>query len=1060
MDMVATKEFDYVKQGTGSTLRTPNACIHSLISRHYHERPFQVALSATDRDVTYEDLGKQSAIVTVALQARGVKAGDPVGVCLPKSTTAVVYILGILRAGAAWVAMDPANPRERNHSVMCQAGVRFIIAERESTLVTSLNGVTLVDPAELDNWLAPQEWNREKFEDPDSVAYMMFTSGSTGQPKGVVHKHHAVAGSLSEVVPAFGLDRHTRFFQFSSFAFDASICELFAPLVAGGTVCIPRQEELAIPSDLDLVMRRLRVTDASLPPVIAEAHDPRSVPCLKHLYIGGAPPTPEVLARWCSKVRLSNIYGTTETGVWDSIKLDMDIEDDPKDIGRGLGVTFWVVHPDNVDLLQQNGTDGELLLQSPYMAEGYLNAPEQQSRAFIEPPQWAPRFTDSSTSGRFYRTGDIAQRTEDGSAILRGRKSGFTKIHGLRIELDEVQRCIDSVLPPGKRSAVIASEPVDDGKEPEIVAFLEHDQPGSDARLADTMSGDLARLLPYYMIPTVFIPIHSVPLTNSKKIDKTDLQKTFARLNAREVVEFRKGGAGAMQQHIEPERRVAMEVSHIIAEMIRNKGDSLAEELRGKNFALLSIGLDSVQLIYFIGVIKRRWGIAITMSQLRLPGVTICDIEQYIITSQGKLSASPHNARRDLRDDLVALRRVIPSPAVVGTKRVFCTAITGFFGSHLLQALLACPEVGCVVGLVRAENEVQAREKVRQQARIGRWWRDDYNPRIEIWLGDLSLPRLGLTPERWDCLTGSAGRRMDAVIHNGARVNWLDGYDKLKAANVESTLEILRALSCCTHRTVCPLTYISGGYLPCPGESLQETAGRLSTASAYDQTKFLSRWMIEEYNAQLDRQNAVSVPRALVVQPGFMVGTQSEGVAQTEDFLWRLAFAILRIGAIGESLERAYFPVAGVDQIAGLTVQTALSWSRRGPGPFEHTVYCRDGLYLSDLCHILEAKTGITIGRMEYDAWLEAVRADTTCSSGLDNGHPFRPILELFERDPWQLMATTPEPSSCNVDATGIFAAVERSVEYLIEVGYLPQCSRPASEEARRSIPLFRRSPQ
>ncbi|KAL4739358.1 hypothetical protein BDV11DRAFT_170155 [Aspergillus similis] len=875
--------------------------------------------------------------------------------------------MGVLRAGAAWVAMDPANPKERNYSVMRQARVRFLIAERKDALITSLDGVTLVDPGEWSDLLPPQEWTHEKVEDPDGVVYMMFTSGSTGQPKGVVHKHRAVAGSLGEVVDAFGLDRHTRFLQFSSFAFDASICEIFAPLVAGGTVCVPQQEELAIPGDLDLVIQRLQVTDASLPPVVAQAHDPRLVPCLKHLYIGGAAPTPEIIARGLPKSGLAISMGPPKLA----------------DIGRGLGVTLWVVHPDNVDILQPNGADGELLLQSPYMAEGYLNAPEQQSKAFIEPPQWAARFTDSSASGRFYRTGDIARRTEDGSVILRGRKSGFIKIRGLRIELDEVQQCIDSMMPPGKRSAVIASAPVVEGKEPKIVAFLEHDRPDSDARLADTMSEQLAQLLPYYMIPTVFIPIHSIPLTHSKKIDKLHLQKRFASLNRREVVGFRKGGADAILQHIQPERQVAMEVSDIIAEIIKSKGDSLAE------------------------MIKRRWGVAITMSQLRLPGVTICDIEQYIVASQGELSASAHSVRRDLEKDLDALRQLILAPVIVGTKRVFCTAITGFFGSHLLQALLACPEVGCVVGLVRAENDVQAREKVRQEAQIGRW----------------------------------PGRRIDAVIHNGARVNWLDGYDGLKAANVESTLEIL-------------------GLCPVALTRRPETAQHLSTASAYDQTKFLSRWMIEEYNDQLDRQNAVSIPRALVVQPGFMVGTQSEGVSQTEDFLWRLAFAILRIGAVGEPLERAYLPVAGVDQIAGLTVRTALGWSRRGPEPSEHAVYFRDGLYLSDLCHILQAKTGITIGRMEYYAWLKALRIDATCSSGLDNDHPFRPVLELFERDPWQLMATTPEPSICDVDATGIFAAVERSIEYLIEVGYLPQGSRPASEEARRSISLFRRSPK
>ncbi|KAJ5670060.1 acetyl-CoA synthetase-like protein [Penicillium maclennaniae] len=288
--------------------------------------------------------------------------------------------------------------------------------------------------------------------------------------------------------------------------------------------------------------------------------------------------------------------------------------------------------------------------------------------------------------------------------------------------------------------------------------------------------------------------------------------------------------------------------------------------------------------------------------------------------------------------------------------------MTGFLGSQVLRVLLEDPSVGRIVGrivgLVRSGSETEARDKIRAHAQLGQWWRDEFDSQIEVWLGDLSLPRLGLDDARWTELTGQM--RIDGIIHNGARVNWLDDFSTLKPTNVDSTLTLLDALS--TMPTPCPFTYVCGGYLPSPTETREQVLNNLAHACGYDQTKFLSRMMVERYNRQLDQRPYSFVSRARVVQPGFLTGTRWEGIAHPEDFLWRLAYSILSLGAVSDDLQKAHLPVAGVDQMASLVVNSVL----RPQG--KHAVDCHDGVSIESLCSILSWRSGRlikTVGHSE-----------------------------------------------------------------------------------------------
>ncbi|KAF9883255.1 hypothetical protein FE257_003811 [Aspergillus nanangensis] len=1019
---------------------SPN-CIHALINRHYHEQPLSTAICSTTENITYEELGMKSAAIARALRVKGVVRGSIVGVRVAKSVAALVAIIGILRAGAGYVPMEPSTPVDRMQSILRKAKIKHLLADGSD--MGCREGIEIIDPNLLEAASIPEDWKVEIENDPHATAYIMFTSGSTGLPKGVIHTQKRVAGGLLELADRFGLNKSTRFLQYASFSFDASICGVFAPLVVGATVCVPSDKERL--EDIGAAMAQMRVTDASLTPVVIRQLKPGSIPSLKRLYVGGEAPSRDILEVWSEQVQLNNIYGTTETGVWDTIKPGLRRDDNPKNIGKGIGANMFVVDPSNIHKLQPIGVEGELLLQSPYIGKGYLEDPERQSKSFIPCPPWV-RELGGDMSRPIYRTGDLVKCDPDGCIIFSGRESGFIKIRGLRIELGEVETCINLIL-EGGRTAVIAANLNKKAEELEIVAFVEASS--SDFSLVDQLRSALGNKLPAYMIPSVIIPIESLPLTDSKKINRQSLHQHLTTMTPDNIIRYRPGGASAAQwKRIARSQQLAMELNHTIVDIVEGDKRGTMDSLRESDFTLSSVGLTSVQLVYMAGLIRRHWKKSLHLRLLQQPGLTVCGLAGLILNGESKQDETQQSPTQT---NILAELDIIRSDLEFRTcknRTVLCTSITGFLGSQILRSLLESPDIGRIIGLVRANSETKAMDKVREQGIIGHWWRDEYEPRIEIWMGDLSRSKLGLEEKLWNNQTGVSP--IDAIVHNGARVNWMDDFATLKATNVQSTSEILEAIASMTKP--CSLTYISGGYLPSSEESREEIAKKLTKASGYDQTKFLSRMLLDDYNTHLDGTGDVQTPRAHTIQPGFIVGTQKEGISHTEDFLWRLAATILKTRSISDVLRRAYIPVAGVDQIATLTVDTLLG---RRHGVTNHVTDCRDGIFLFHFCDILSAKTGIKIQSVSDAGWMDAVRTDIENSSF---DHPFLPVMDWFEANAWQFSPETCGPPERHLlDERETYVAIEKSVDYMVSIGYLPS-NAPDAPKVVNGMSLFRRS--
>ncbi|MBL1082328.1 non-ribosomal peptide synthetase [Streptomyces actinomycinicus] len=477
--------------------------------------PDAVAVIDRDEPVSYAELAAGAETVARRLVEAGVRPGDRVATALPKSTAAVTVILGILRAAAAYVPLDPGLPPERLRFILDDAACAAVVTGDPGPLAGSpvpvltadaLTGATATGaPADLP---APPG--------PDDLAYVIYTSGSTGTPKGVAVRHSAIAGYLAWKRRYHALDAETRLVQVPSFSFDSSVSDLFSVLGAGGTLLLLPESDRLVPQRVGNLVRRHRATHITLVPslyrVLLEA---LAAPgCLRLVTVAGEACPAELVAhhfRQLPGVRLVNEYGPTENSVGATA---YDCTDEPRHgfpVGRPIDTTVLEVLDERGRPLPP-GFPGEINLAGPALAEGYVNDPDLTERLFVK----APRLP----GGRRYRTGDRGWWTPAGVEFL-GRGDSQVKIRGHRVELGDVEAGLCSL--PGVASAVAVAAPGADGSLV-LVGFLDGDADPDEVR------AQARRILPGHMVPARVERLDGMPLTRNGKVDRAALARRSEEL--------------------------------------------------------------------------------------------------------------------------------------------------------------------------------------------------------------------------------------------------------------------------------------------------------------------------------------------------------------------------------------------------------------------------------------------------------------------------------------------------------------------------------------------------
>ncbi|HEY9476534.1 MAG TPA: non-ribosomal peptide synthetase, partial [Mycobacteriales bacterium] len=482
--------------------------VHRLVTEQAGRTPDAVAATFEGRSLSYAELEHRSGLLARHLRGLGVGHGDIVGVAVPRGLDVPVCLLGVLRAGAAFVPVDLSHPAERVGFVLADSGVPVVLSTSELAGRMPVGGwatvcVDTVDLAAHAGDPLPETATLH------SACYVLYTSGSTGRPKGVVIEHHALATYLDFLSNVFDFGPGDRMLQFSSLIFDLSEGEIFTGLSRGATIVSLSEETMVSPEDLSALLHDERVTYMGAPPAMIALLDPQGYPDLRGMLVGGEAFSGDLVNRWNTGDRLFlNAYGPTEATIGCTYHpCEHHTWTTSPPIGRAMPhrqvylVDRWL-NPVPV------GVPGEILSAGEGLARGYLNRPGLTADKFVPNP---------FGQGRAYHTGDLAYWTADGQIQFLGRIDTQIKLRGQRIELEEIEAIL-ATHPAVAQAAVVLRE--DTPGDQRLVGYLVTTGP---APQPTELREHLAGHLPGYMIPAAYVMLDEMPLSPTGKADRAAL---------------------------------------------------------------------------------------------------------------------------------------------------------------------------------------------------------------------------------------------------------------------------------------------------------------------------------------------------------------------------------------------------------------------------------------------------------------------------------------------------------------------------------------------------------
>lgn len=516
------------------------------------QAPDSVALVAGTGQLSYQQLNQRANRLARRLRSAGARPDSAIGVCVKRGADAVVALLGVLKSGAAYLPLDPADPPTRLDYMLRDAGCSVLVTQTALLPQFIMGDIT---PLAID---APDAGSLEEdATDPapaghgDNIAYCIYTSGSTGTPKGVAVPAAALGAHVQTCIAAYQLVPADRVLQYASTSFDASIEQMLAPLCAGATLVV-RPAELWSPQELLQVIREQALTVADIPAVYwhhyATANDPDlDFAPLRLMIVGGEPIKTSSYPAAANGIRVLNAYGPTETTITASMgeltAAACRQNGQYAPIGRPLGATRIYVVDDALQLVPP-GVIGELCIAGARLARAYLHRPGLTAASFVPDP-----FGGAGT--RMYRTGDLGRHLPDGTLQFVGRRDQQVKLRGFRIELGEVENALLACV--GVREAVVLD--VDDARgNKQLVAYIACD--GGQAAGTE-LQQRLAATLPAYMVPTAWFFLDRLPLNAGGKVDRKLLPKPDA------------SAAETAPDYVAPRNALEQDVAAVWAEVLK-----------------------------------------------------------------------------------------------------------------------------------------------------------------------------------------------------------------------------------------------------------------------------------------------------------------------------------------------------------------------------------------------------------------------------------------------------------------------------------------------------------
>lgn len=518
-----------------------HATLHSLFEEQAERFPAKVALCIDGLTLTYSELNAHANQLAHFLIEQGIQRNQLVGLSLERSFEMIVGILGILKAGAAYVPIDPHNPRERTEFILQDAGVTIIVTQRSIKNNFPKDQYTLIALDEA-NGLAKHPVHNPGVGSYEDRAYVIYTSGTTGKPKGVLIPHTNVVRLFTATEQWFGFNEKDVWTLFHSFAFDFSVWEIWGALLTGGRLVIVPYLISRSPDEFYQLLIKEQVTVLNQTPSAftqlinveeQKAADVHNQLALRYVIFGGEALDFAALQTWqkhhsLEQPRLVNMYGITETTVHVTYYpvSEEDLKGRASIIGRPIpDLPVYVLDP-NLNPLPV-GVPGELHVGGAGLAYGYLNRPELTDERFIENPFRATQpglQAGTHLYDRLYKTGDVVRYLANGDLEYLGRIDDQVKVRGFRIELGEIESAICQF--EGVREACVLAREDEPGNK-RLVAYIAtgeaQEADDTQAKFVQELRQHLKTQLPEYMVPAAFVLLETLPLTGNGKIDKRAL---------------------------------------------------------------------------------------------------------------------------------------------------------------------------------------------------------------------------------------------------------------------------------------------------------------------------------------------------------------------------------------------------------------------------------------------------------------------------------------------------------------------------------------------------------
>jgi thioester reductase-like protein len=989
-------------------------CIHQLFEEQVTKTPNNIAVVFESEQLTYSELNHKADRLANYLQQQNVPAQGLlrpeknqeviVGLYLERSHLSVIGILGILKAGAAYLPLDPALPREGLIFRLQDAGVSVLLTQESllSKIPANTSEIICLDT----NWKTVEAENQDSPHSKvysENLVYTIYTSGSTGTPKAVGIEHKQLVNYVYAIIERLDISPGASFATVSTFAADLGNTMLFPALCTGGCLHIIPQETASDPQAFSNYCQRnpieyLKIVPSHLSALlyqVSEENRAKTIPPYppyqegiskeeklvlavpskinflpqKQLILGGEASNWELISKIQQQqpnCQIINHYGPTETTVG-VLTYQIESKNNHQStvpIGKPLPNTQVYILDEELQPVPL-GVTGELYIGGAQVSRGYLNQPELTAEKFIPNPFLG--IGAIRESPLLYKTGDKARYLPNGNIEFLGRIDRQVKIRGFRLELGEIESKLQQH--PDIESVVVT---VSRGESrfaldnQRLIAYvvtnpqfrLRHQD--RDTAIATELRSFCLNLFPDYMIPSAFMVLKAFPLTANGKIDYQALPNP--EQNRPEL----------QQVYLEPRSPLEKKLANIWKEV-------LELEKIGINDNFFDLGGHSLLITQLLAKVRNAFNVELPLKDL-FNAPTIADLAERLGDTERERSEDGEivinlDSEVILDPDLVPGNKSLDVPNK--PKGILLTGATGFLGAFLLDELLqkTSADIYC---LIRAENNIQAQKKIENKLKSYLLWDIAVKKRIIPVVGDLSQPLLGLSKDRFNAIADS----VDVIYHNGAWVNFTYPYSQLKAANVLGTQEVLRLA---VQSKLKPVHFISTIGVVGAADRQLETIREDTPIDRSEQIESgytQSKWVAEKI-VTLGRDRGIPVS---IYRPGRISGHSQTGVCNPDDHTFRMIRGCIQLGSVPQ--DNSMVNLTPVDYAVGAIVHLADRPASLGktfhifnpqPTPWKEVVNSIISL-------------GYPLKQIDYQQWRKQLLTAVEQSSD----HPLSPLISTF----------------------------------------------------------------